>query len=263
MASRRVSLITSASRGDLEDFERLLLPNPSSSLQEAELTLEQLAGIAAEHHHARMLKSCINIGANVNDEAVRMGLLQSGHLNVHKTAIAAGFEINYDHDGITGGPLMWATLRNHIPLATYLLNHGADVNRDVRKHVYKPLAKAAQRNSVEMMELLIRYGAEIDRSGALIVASEHGNFEAVRCLISHGANVDLIRKGDTDLYMTIDVEESALHKAVKGGHEDVVAFLVESGAQLDLTNHEGKTALIMSVETNNAEIFQIIWDARR
>lgn len=262
MASKRESLITSASRGNLEDFERLLLPNPSSSLQEAELTLEQLAGIAAEHHHARILKFCISIGANVNDEAVRMGLLESGHLNVYKTVVAAGFEINYKHDGITGGPLIWATMRNHIPLATYLLNHGAEVNRDVRNHVYKPLAKAAQRNSVEMMELLITYGAEIDRSGALLVAADHGNLEAVRCLVSHGANIDLIRKGDTDLYNSIDQEESALHRAVKGEYMDLVAFLVESGAHLDLLNHEGKTALMISVEKNNAEIFQIIYDAR-
>lgn len=114
-----------------------------------------------------------------------------------------------------------------------------------------------------MMELLIKYGADVDRSGAIIVASENGNLEAVRCLISHGANLDLIRKVDTDLYMTIGEEESAHHKAVKGGHEEVVVFLVESGAQLDLTNHEGKTALTMSVETNNAEIFQIIYDARK
>lgn len=263
MPSRRESLIRSASKGDLEAFKKLLLPNPLCSLQEAECTLEQLAGIAAQHHHARLLKFCISIGANVNDEAVRMGLLHSGHLNVYKTVIAAGFEINYDHDGITGGPLIWATLRNHIPLATYLLNHGADVNRDVQNHVYRPLAKAAENDNVGMIELLLRHGAQMDRSGALIVAAANGKLDAVRYLVSHGANINLIRKGDTYLYNSIDQEESALHRAVKGGYEDIVTFLVKSGAQLDLMNHEGKTALVCSVEMNNAEIFQIIYDARK
>lgn len=90
MASKRASLIRSASNGNLQEFEELLLPTPSNSLQEAALTLEQLAGIAAEHHHARILEFCISIGANVNDKAIRMGLLKSGHLNVHKAVIAAG-----------------------------------------------------------------------------------------------------------------------------------------------------------------------------
>ena len=257
----RQDLIRAASKGHLEAFQRLLKPNPSNSLQEAEITLENLAGIAASDYHSKVLKFCISIGANVNDDAVRIGVLKSNRIKVYKTVIAGGFEINYDHDGTIGGPLIWATLTDHIPLATYLLNHGADVNRDLHSRVYRPLAKAAEKNSVAMMELFISHGAQMDRSGALIVAAEHGNLEATRCLVSHGAKVDLIRMSDTELYSKTDEEESALHKAVRGEHENVVAFLVESGAQLDLRNHEGKVAMDMSAEMNNAEIFQIMYDA--
>lgn len=263
MPSTRESLIRAASKGHLEAFKNLLHPDPSTSLQEAEFTLEKLAGIAARHHHSKILKFCISIGANVNDDAVRIGVLESSRLSIYKTVVAAGFELNYDHDGTIGGPLIWATLTNHIPLAIYLLDHGADVNRDFQNRVYRPLAKAAEKNSVAMIELLITYGAQIDRSGALIVAAENGNLEAVRCLVSHGANINLLRMSDTDLYTKLAEEESALHKAVKGGHEDMVAFLVESGAQLGLRNHQGKDALIMAVEMNNAEVFQILYDARK
>ncbi len=257
----RQDLIRAASKGHLEAFQKLLQSNPSDSLQEAEITLEKLAGIAARHYHSKILKFSISIGANVNDDAVRIGVLESNRIKFYKTVIAGGFDINYDHDGTIGGPLIWATLTDHIPLARFLLNHGADVNRDLHSRVHRPLAKAAEKNSVAMMELFISHGAQMDRSGALIVAAEHGNLEATQCLVSHGANIDLIRMSDTELYTKTDEEESALHKAVKGGHEDVVAFLVESGVQLDLRNHEGKTALDMSAAINNAEIFQIIYDA--
>ena len=257
----REDLIRAASKGHLEAFQKLLQPNPSLSLQEADITLEKLAGLAARHYHSKLLKFCISIGANVNDDAVRIGVLESNRIKVYKTVINGGFELNYDHDGTIGGPLIWATLTGHIPLAEFLLNHGADVNRDLHSRVYKPLAKAAENNSVAMMELFISHGAQMDRSGALIVAAEHGSLQATRCLVSHGANINLIRMSDTELYTKTDDEESALHKAVKGEHEDVVAFLVESGAQLDLRNHEGKTALDISVEMNNAEIYQIIYDA--
>lgn len=263
MASRRANLIKAASKGHLEAFKGLLQPSPSDSLELAESTLEKLAGIAARHHHLKILKYCIEIGANVNNPAMRIGVLESNRINVYRTVIPAGFEINYEHDGTIGGPLIWATLTNHLPLATYLLDHGADVNRDRQNGVYMPLAKAAERNSIAMLELFIRYGAQIDRSGALIVASEHGNLEAVRSLVSHGANINLIRMGETEIYANTNEEESALHKAVKGGHEDVVAFLVDNGAQLGLRDHQGKDALIMAVEMNNAELFQIIYDARK
>ena len=262
MASRRADLIRAASEGNINAF-KLLQPDLSVCLQEAEVTLEELAGIAASHQNIKVLKHCIEIGANVNDDVVRMGVLESNRLNVYKTILAAGFEINYNHDGTIGGPLIWATLTNHLLLAEYLLDNGADVNRDRQFGVYTPLSTAAQKNNVAMLELFIRHGAQIDRSGALIVAAGHGNLEAVRCLVSYGANINLICMGDTDLYTKIEEEESALHKAVKGGHEDVVVFLVESGAHLGLMNIRGKDALMMAVEANNAEIFQIIYDARK
>lgn len=63
-------------------------------------------------------------------------------------------------------------------------------------------------------------------------------------------NIDLIRMSDTKLYTRTHEENSALHKAVRGGHEDVVAFFVESGVQLDPRNLEGTAALEVLVEVN-------------
>ena len=263
MACKRASLIRTASEGHLKAFKALLQPDPSASLHQAGLNLEELAGIAIRHHHLKVLQHCIGIGANVNDDALRLGVLESNRLNLYRAVIPAGFVINHDHEGTMGGPLIWATLANHLPLAEYLLDHGADVNHDRQHGVYTPLTKAAQKNCITMLELFIRHGAEIDHSGALIVAAEHGNLEAVRCLVSHGANINLIRKCETLLYKKTDEEESALHKAVKGGHEDVVAFLVERGAELGLRDHHGRDALTMAVETNNAEVFDIIYNARK
>lgn len=267
MPSKQENLILAASKGNLKAFKSLLQPDQSSSLQQADLTLEKLAAIAASESHARLLQFCISLGADVNNDAVRSGAIKSSSLNVYKVLVPAGFDLNYEHDGNVGGPLIWAAFRNDIRLATYLLEHGAKVNQDhqtrLQTHVYRPLAKAAQKNSVEMIDLFVKHGAEIDRSGGLIVAAEHGNLEAVQCLLSHGANIDLIRMSDTELYTRIYQEESALHKAVKGGHEDVVAFLVGSGAQLDLMNYAGIAALEMSVKLNNAEVYQIIYDARK
>lgn len=239
------------------------MPDPLASLQEAELTLETVAAVAISNCHTKVFEFCISIGANVNDDAIRLSILDANRLDLYKIVIAAGFDLNHEHDGTIGGTLIWATLADHIPLAKYLLEKGADPNRDLQDGVYRPLAKAAEKNNVAMIELFIKYGAQINSSGALIVAAEHGNLDAVRCLISYGANIDLIRLTVTDLCTKTGEEESALHKAVKGGHEDVVTFLVESGAQLGLTDHWGRDALMIAVELNNAEVFDIIYSAQQ
>ena len=122
---------------------------------------------------------------------------------------------------------------------------------------YRPLAKAAMANSIQMIEMLIGHGAHINESGALLIAAERGHIEAVRCLIGYkeegsgsgdsngGPNVDLDlhRWRDTMLYMGPQDEQTALHKAVKGGHEGIVKLLVESGADVNLTDMDGQTAL--------------------
>ena len=157
MASKREALIRAASNGHLEVFKGLLQPHLSASLQEADFTLEKLAGIATRNHHLKILKFCIGIGANVNDDAVRKGILQSNRLNVYKTVIAAGFEVNYEHDGTFGGPLIWATLTDHTPLAAFLLKHGADMNCDLQAGVYRPLAKAAECIRGAILQLIIEH----------------------------------------------------------------------------------------------------------
>lgn len=193
MSSKRESLIRAASKGQIEVFKSLLQPDQPSSLQEANITLEKLAAIAASQYHARLLKFCVGLGASVNNDAVRSGALKSSSLNVYKAIVPAGFDLNYDHDGTIGGPLIWATFRNDIRLASYLLEHGADVNRDLQSRIYRPLAKAAQRNSVELIKLFIKHGAAIDHSGALIVSVLFGAaFPNLNCLINRVFNIKKI-----------------------------------------------------------------------
>ena len=196
-------------------------------------------------------------GANAKSHTVYTGVLDSASLEIYKIVIPHGFDPNYDPDNLVGGPLIWAVSSNNIPLTTYLLEHGAaNPNADLQTMRYRPLAKAVLANNVEMIELLIRHGAHVNESGALLLAAEKGYVETVRCLIRHKegddggggggrgiVDLDLHRWRETMLYMGPQDEETALHKAVKGGHEGVVKLLVESGADGTLTDMNGQTAL--------------------
>lgn len=261
MTSGHDNLIELASNGDCVGLKQLLEPQPLQILREANLTLEQLVAPAVNNRQTQAIHYCISLGANVNDFEVQIAVIQANSLDVYKVVVPAGYNLNYDH-GMIGGPLCW--VGNEVPLATYLLSHGADPNRDLQTGIYRPLALAARNPSdnVEMIELFIKHGAQVDRSGALIVAAQCGKLETVRCLIAHGANVNLIKWTDTMIFKRPDQAESALHRAVKGGHEAVDALLLDNGADVNLEDANGKTPFDLARDMENDRMVRLLREWR-
>ena len=256
MTSRKIQLVQAASNGDCETLKTLLRPDPSQTLQEASITLEKLVATAAAKGNASVVEYGVTLGANVNDYNVVQAVTEGRSLDVYKSVVPAGYKLNRDY-GFVGGPLSW--VGNDVPLAAYLLEHGANPNNEMQSAMYQPMALAARNpnDNAEMIELFIRHGAQIDRSGALLVAAEHGNLEAARCLISHAANVNLCQWRDT-FVMRPGREETALHRAVKSRHESIVALLLESGADTKLKDAQGKTALDLAREMEVEGLVQLL-----
>lgn len=101
------------------------------------------------------------------------------------------------------------------------------------------LHAAVYENDLEIMQLLIRLGADPNiatRDGLTPLGSAtwSGHFEAVRQLLAVGAkvNVQEYRHG-----------QSPLMNAAWKGHRDIVKLLLEHGADRELRNPDGHTAL--------------------
>jgi ankyrin repeat protein len=69
----------------------------------------------------------------------------------------------------------------------------------------------------------------------LIHAAAAGQLEIVKRLIGKGANISAMTRHD---------DKTALHFAAENGHEEVVAFLLQSGAQAGQESREGFTAFM-------------------
>jgi ankyrin repeat protein len=138
--------------------------------------------------------------------------------------------------------LIRAVKANDLALATELIAAGADVNaRDAIRD--SAFLYAGAEGLDDILRLTLAHGADVastNRYGgtALIPASEHGHVETVRILIAAGVPVNHVN----------DLGWTALQEAIllgDGGpdHEAVVDLLLDAGADPDIRDREGRTAL--------------------
>jgi hypothetical protein len=122
-------------------------------------------------------------------------------------------------------PLHLASRYGHKQVASFLLEHGADVSAR-EKYGNSPLHLALRWGHVEVAHMLIEHGADVsardgDEKTPLHLALQEGHVEIAHMLIERGADV-LAQDGD---------EKIPLHLALRWGHVEVAYMLIERGAQ--------------------------------
>ncbi|XP_018057722.1 PREDICTED: protein fem-1 homolog A isoform X1 [Atta colombica] len=145
---------------------------------------------------------------------------------------------------------------------TYALRNRLEkYKREVRKDIVSrekegctALFIACKRGHVEIVEYLIkkcdadieqrgRYEVPDDRSVHCVTplwcAAVSGNLEVIKCLISHGADVNAVS----------DSGSTPVRSACFMTHMDIVSYLVENGADILKANYNGGTCLINSVQS--------------
>ncbi|KAF4554543.1 Ankyrin repeat-containing protein 39 [Elsinoe fawcettii] len=121
--------------------------------------------------------------------------------------------------------LMIATINNRQPMAEYLLDRGADVNRVGTEGT--PLICASAGGNLALVLLLLDRGADVNlpsaSRSALCAASLGGHVRVVETLVHVGAKVSA----------TGSDWGPALQAAAMGGHTGIVEILLSNGASVD------------------------------
>ena len=113
-------------------------------------------------------------------------------------------------------PLMLAAYHGNIETATYLVNHGADLNGESKYGT--PLMAAAIKGNAEIVRLLLSQGADLNKSDsngttALLYASIFSLNEIAELLLKGGADSKLKDiKGNTALDYAILTQNETLIK---------------------------------------------------
>ena len=153
---------------------------------------------------------------------------EGGNTSIVRSMLSCNIDINSKDDESSATPLIIAVMHNHVEVAKYLLQEGADISLTTESDKRNALHIASQYGSVEAIEMLLSYDSRPDlRDGEgntpLACAAACGQIEAVNCLLKHGA--DPLLKGENGW--------SILHFAAQSGNVIIIETMLSKGLDID------------------------------
>ena len=155
-------------------------------------------------------------------------------------------------------PLYQAARSGWLRVATFLLDHGANIEAVSGTDGRKPLHAAAASGNRAMVELLLSRGAKVDaddkRNGytALHLAAEKGFVAVTETLLNHKANVNVH-----------DVSgRTPLHVAAGASQMAIVRALLAGGADLNAKDNNGHTPLSDAVSSQHVSMVDTLLAAK-
>lgn len=146
---------------------------------------------------------------------------KKGDVAAIAAALDSGADINEIESLAT--PLSIAATEGNLEAVRFLVSRGADVNFSAKFGT--PLYVAAKFGHSSIVELLLANGAKPNQTTrsftALHIAAGSGCLGCVIHLVEQGADVNALTSN----------REPAIHFAKRNGHDDVVAFLRDHGAE--------------------------------
>jgi ankyrin repeat protein len=224
---------------------------------------------AARANDLAAVQKLLRSGANPS-AANRYGItplslaVENRNSEIFEALLKAGAD---PHAMLPGGQtlLMTAARTGNASIVKTLLDRGADPNARENTNGETALMWAAEENHQEAATLLVAHGADINaRSKALEYKTDRFGLEGVLTILPRGnltalmiaaregsvAAAQALAEGGANLDLTDPDGTTALELAVINSHYDTAALLLEKGANPNIADSAGMAALYAAVDMN-------------
>lgn len=249
-------LVLAIQSNNAAEFDRLL-SSGDVNIDALHYDYQSPLMIAAEYEKSEFVTKLLKAGADVNKPNSRNKTalhfaVQRGNGIIVRMLVEAKADVN-TKDGTFGfSPLMWAAREGKVEIIDMLINAGADLHekdaggRNVLLH-------AAEGGKPEAIRRFLGLGftandlVESDGRTALIAASRSP--ESLKILIASGAKVNTLTKF---LHFT------ALYVAAQNGYTESVKVLIDNGADVNLTDADGRSPLNRAIVGKHQEVIDLL-----
>jgi uncharacterized protein len=207
------------------------------------------ASVAAKNKISDEKAKRQKMGASVVDAA------RTGDLEVMKRLVEEE-DCDVDEKVIGCTPLHYAVFYNNMAVVEYLVSQSVQLNQ-MDLSGLTALAWAVERQNLPLVRYLLECQAHADirdntGATALHKAVLKGNMGIVRALVELGhANVNIKTKEEAGA-------NTPLHEASASGALDVVAYLLDHGADPLAKNAQGRTPLYRAVVKNKVDVVRLL-----
>ena len=256
---------------DKDGFSSLMIASLNGHTETVALLLKNGAHIDMQEHNG--FSSLMIASQNGHTETVALLLQNGAHINMQ------------ENNGFSFSSLMIASLNGHTETVALLLQNGAHI--DMQDHNgFSSLIIASRNGHTETVALLLQNGAHIDMQdhngfSSLMIASQNGHTETVALLLQNGAHVNMqnINRWTSLMLASIiftddelnnfflklntnapsaDIMAHAVPHAKHLNSTNCVQLLIQYGADINLQNKNGFTALMLSVIYNNMSTVSLL-----
>lgn len=251
------------------------------SISSCRFVFRQQLFYAIENNDLHMLKRAISCGADVNkprypvdswwlaefsdNPTPLMQACKTGNIEIMQFLLECGADINKQDPWTVLTALEKVLVGNNgrrFELALFLVDHGADIHVSNSSYslVERSLiifededSKKTIDQGFELFQYLLINGASIEpRNGnhnILTFAARRGNIQAVEYMI------------DMDVFSINDQDadgKTALIAAVEKGRYELAELLIKMGADPEINDNEGKSAIDYASEKKDSEMLRIL-----